>query len=232
MARPLVAITLRCKSLSIPLMPMALSKPPMVVGIKQTSSAINTGIVKFCDIGKPDAERLYPKNAGSVATAKRNMIDKPERSIERAISFGVFWRLAPSTSAIILSMKVLPGSVVICTKIRSLITFVPPVTADRSPPLSRITGADSPVIADSSTLAIPSITSPSEGITSPASQTTISPFLSSVANTETSCSPIILRALICVRFLRKLSAWALPLPSAIASEKLANNTVNQSQIAI
>ena len=45
-ARPLVAITLRLISRSIPLMPMALSSPPMVVGIKQTSSATNTGTEK------------------------------------------------------------------------------------------------------------------------------------------------------------------------------------------
>ena len=45
---------------------------------------------------------------------------------------------------------------------------MPPVTALRSPPDSRITGADSPVIADSSTVAMPSITVPSPGITSPA----------------------------------------------------------------
>lgn len=81
-------------------------------------------------------------------------------------------------------MNVFPGSEVIRIKMRSLITFVPPVTAERSPPLSRITGADSPVIADSSTLAIPSITSPSDGIMSPVSQTTMSPFLSSVAYVE------------------------------------------------
>ena len=157
---------------------------------------------------------------------------KPEIKIDNAISLGVFWRLAPSTRDIILSINVLPGSEVMRIKIWSLITFVPPVTADRSPPLSRITGADSPVIADSSTLAIPSITSPSEGITSPASQTTTSPFLSSVALINTSCLPAIFRAIVCVRFLRRLSAWAFPLPSAMASEKLANNTVNQSQIAI
>ena len=89
---------------------------------------------------------------------------------------GVFFRFAPSTNAIIWSRKVFPGSLVICIIILSLRTFVPPVTAERSPPLSRITGADSPVIADSSTLAIPSITSPSEGIISPASHITISPF--------------------------------------------------------
>ena len=47
-------------------------------------------------------------------------------------------------------------------------TRVPPVTAERSPPDSRITGADSPVMADSSTEATPSTTSPSPGINSPA----------------------------------------------------------------
>ena len=46
-------------------------------------------------------------------------------------------------------------------------TLVPPVTAERSPPDSWITGADLPVIADSSTLATPSTTSPSPGISSP-----------------------------------------------------------------
>jgi len=35
-ARPLVAITLRRIRRSMPLMPMALSNPPMVVGIRQT----------------------------------------------------------------------------------------------------------------------------------------------------------------------------------------------------
>ena len=61
-------------------------------------------------------------------------------------------------------MKLSPGRVVISTTIRSDSTVVPPVTADRSPPDSRMTGADSPVIADSSTDAMPSMTSPSPGI--------------------------------------------------------------------
>ena len=89
-----------------------------------------------------------------------------------AISFGVFCRDAPSTRAIIRSMNVSPGLEVIRTTIRSDSTVVPPVTALRSPPDSRITGADSPVIADSSTLAIPSTTSPSPGMIWPASTTT------------------------------------------------------------
>ena len=73
------------------------------------------------------------------------------------------------------SRNVSPGSAVTRITIRSESTRVPPVTELRSPPASRITGADSPVIADSSTDAIPSMISPSVGITSPVSQTTRSP---------------------------------------------------------
>ena len=89
-----------------------------------------------------------------------------------ATSFGVFCREAPSTRPIIRSMNVSPGLEVIRTTIRSDSTLVPPVTADRSPPDSRMTGADSPVMADSSTEATPSTTSPSPGMTWPASTTT------------------------------------------------------------
>ena len=81
------------------------------------------------------------------------------------------------------SRKVSPGSEVIRTMIWSESTLVPPVTALRSPPLSRITGADSPVMADSSTEAMPSMTSPSPGMISPAETTTTSPLRSSVAGT-------------------------------------------------
>src|SRR5437764_1142316 len=93
----------------------------------------------------------------------------------KAISFGVFWRSAPSTSAIMRSRNVSPGFEVMRTTIWSDRTRVPPVTAERSPPDSRMTGADSPVMADSSTDAIPSITSPSPGISSPAGTTHSSP---------------------------------------------------------
>ena len=81
-----------------------------------------------------------------------------------AISFGVFWRSAPSTSRIMRSRKVEPGAAVMRTRIQSDSTCVPPVTAERSPPDSRMTGADSPVMAASLTEAMPSMTSPSEGI--------------------------------------------------------------------
>ena len=114
----------------------------------------------------------------------RKMIVRAESRIVRAISFGVFWRLAPSTSAIIRSRKLSPGSAVTRTLIRSDRTRVPPVTALRSPPASRMTGADSPVMADSSTVATPSMISPSAGMISPAETTTRSPFRSRSAGTS------------------------------------------------
>ncbi len=69
-------------------------------------------------------------------------------------------------------MNVSPGLEVIFTTTWSDSTRVPPVTAERSPPDSRMTGADSPVIADSSTEATPSTTSPSPGMICPASTMT------------------------------------------------------------
>ena len=130
------------------------------------------------------------------------------------------------------SRNVWPGSDVICTTIRSESTFVPPVTAQRSPPLSRMTGADSPVIADSSTDAMPSMTSPSPGIVSPAETTTMSPLRSWAAGICSISSPFMRLASVSVWVLRSVSACALPRPSAIASAKLANSTVNHSQNAI
>ena len=110
------------------------------------------------------------------------------RTMLSAISFGVSWRRAPSIIAIIRSRNELPSSAVTRMTIRSLVTRVPPVTALRSPPLSRTTGADSPVIADSSTVAMPATTSPSAAIRSPAVQTMRSPILSSLLGTTTSRS--------------------------------------------
>ncbi len=153
--------------------------------------------------------------------------------IVRAISFGVFCRLAPSTREIMRSKKVLPASAVISTTIRSERTVVPPVTAERSPPDSRMTGADSPVMADSSTEATPSMISPSEGMWSPASQTTRSPLCNDAAGTNSSePSARRRRAMVSERILRRADACALPRPSAIASAKLAKSTVRISQMVI
>ena len=159
----------------------------------------------------------------------------PTSRMVSAISLGVFWRLAPSTSAIIRSRNNSPGLAVIRTTMRSETTVVPPVTAERSPPLSRITGADSPVMANSLTVAMPLTTSPSPGMTSPACTTTRSPLRKVAA--ETICQDAAsmldtLRAWVSVLVRRRLAAWALPRPSATASAKLANSTVNHSQAAI
>ena len=110
--------------------------------------------------------------------------------------------------------------------ILSLTTRVPPVTDEKSPPASLITGADSPVMADSSTDAIPSITTPSFGISSPVFTITISPFFREPASTFSILLSSFKR-LADVSFLVffKLSACAFPLPSAIDSAKFANITV-------
>ena len=160
------------------------------------------------------------------------MVSTASRMV-RAISLGVFCRLAPSTRVIIRSRKVWPRSAVIRTTMRSDSTLVPPVTAERSPPDSRMTGADSPVMADSSTEAMPSMISPSEGIRSPASQTTRSPLASAAAGTRSSVpSGRRRRASVSDRIRRRVSAWALPRPSAMASAKLAKMTVRNSQTVI
>ena len=65
---------------------------------------------------------------------------------------------------------------------------MPPVTPERSPPASRMTGVDSPVMADSSTEATPSMISPSPGMIWPATTTTRSPGCKSV-DTVSSTSP-------------------------------------------
>ena len=150
-----------------------------------------------------------------------------------AISFGVLRRSAPSTSAIIRSRNDFPGSCVTSITSRSESSFVPPVTAERSPPDSRTTGADSPVIADSSTEPTPSMISPSAGMIMPASTTTTSPFCSSGAATSSRWPSWLRRsAVVVVRVARSASACALPRPSAIASAKFAKSTVSQSQNAM
>ena len=116
---------------------------------------------------------------------------------------------------------------------------MPPVTAERSPPASRMTGADSPVIADSLTEATPSMMSPSPGMMSPASTSTTSPTLEVERVDGLELRPLRFvgidvaawRACRC-GCVRSASACALPRPSATASAKLANSTVNHSQAAI
>jgi hypothetical protein len=104
---------------------------------------------------------------------------------------------------------------------------VPPVTALRSPPASRTTGALSPVTALSSTEAMPKMISPSAGRISPASTRYRSSLCSAAEETDWTCSraassrSVKLRrrlATVSLRARRSDSACALPRPSATASE--------------
>ena len=88
-------------------------------------------------------------------------------------------------------------------------------------------------MADSSTDATPSTISPSPGMSSPAETKHRSPraawrweFLRSLPFAETRF------AMVSERALRSVSACALPRPSAMASAKLANSTVNHSHSVI
>ena len=225
-ARPLVAITLAPSIRLIPATPMADSRPPMVVGIRHTSNATSTVTLT--------ALPLHAENGQMVAVASRNTSVRAISRIVRAISFGVLRRWAPSTMAIIRSRKVSPGLTLQRITSQSERMRVPPVTEAKSPPDSRITGADSPVMALSSTEAPPSMTSPSQGIISPASTSTTSPLRRSSAGTWSTvascCGARSLRAKAVFFTPFRLLAWALLRPSAIASAKLANSTVNHSQI--
>ena len=175
-------MTLACIIRLIPATPTAESRPAMVVGMRQTRSA--TRVVRLTGAPVPVDCTLKMENGSRVAVTTRNRSVRAISSRPSAISFGVFWRLAFSTMAIMRSTKASPGLAVTRTRSQSESTRVPPVTAEKSPPDSRITGADSPVIADSSTEATPSMTSPSAGMVSLASTRTRSPRRRSPAGTH------------------------------------------------
>ena len=156
-ARPLIASTLRCTRRSMPAMPIADSSPPIVVGIRHTSSATSTMI--DCSASRVDRERLQRDDREQ--EDEREPGEQDVRARSRSGSSGARRPRRARSSGRGTSR---PGSAVMRTTISSDSTRVPPVTAERSPPDSRMTGADSPVMADSSTLAMPSTTSPSLGI--------------------------------------------------------------------
>ena len=218
----------------MPAMPMAESSAPMVVGIRHTSSA--TSAVTVTGLPAPAVATANSEYGSSVTVASRKISVSATSRMVSAISLGVFCRLAPSTSAIMRSTKVSPGLAVTRTTIQSDSTVVPPVTAEKSPPDSRITGADSPVMALSLTEATPSMTSPSAGIMSPASTSTTSPRRRSVPGTDSQSAPkrgsrSFLAITPCLAP-RSAAACALLRPSASASAKLANSTVNHSHSVV
>ncbi len=80
-------MTLKRTSRSMPAMPMADRRPPIVVGMRQTRSAIRTV-----------ADRTVPEYLAighSVTQTIRKMMVRPASRIDSASSFGVFCRSAP-----------------------------------------------------------------------------------------------------------------------------------------
>ena len=104
----------------------------------------------------------------------------------------------------------------------------------RSPPASRITGALSPVMADSSTDATPSITSPSPGIICPATTRTLSPTrrceLGNLFHSRRSAFSLYAVVSDLARAQRVRLRLAAALRHRLA--KLANSTVNHSHSVI
>ena len=112
--------------------------------------------------------------------------------------------------------------------IRSESTLVPPVTALRSPPDSRMTGADSPVIDRFvyAGNAFDDVAVTRNNVIGFAHHHVA---LAQLRGGNVSILPFPkLLGLVSVLVLRRRSACALPRPSAMASAKLANSTVNHS----
>ena len=218
----------------MPATPMADSRPPMVVGIRQTSSATST--VALTTLPVPLMATANSEYGLRVTITNRNSRVRPTRRMVRATSLGVFCRRADSTMEIMRSRKDSPGLTLMRTTNQSDSTLVPPVTEEKSPPASRITGADSPVMALSSTVATPSMTSPSRGTRSPASISTTMSLRNSLAAMGSQAAPCRGCCSNLARVWRfmplRLAAWARLRPSARASAKLANNTVNHNHRAM
>ena len=150
-ARPDSASTLRRTRRSMPAMPIALSSAPIVVGISATSSAIERRR------RRPSVPAKSANGRSATTTTRKISVSPASRMPERDLVRRLAPRRRPRRGRSCGPGTTGPGSCVISTTMRSDSTRVPPVTAERSPPASRMTGADSPVIADSSTDAMPSI---------------------------------------------------------------------------
>jgi hypothetical protein len=115
---------------------------------------------------------------------------------------------------------------------RSDSTLVPPVTAERSPPDSRMTGADSPVIADSSTLAmaVDDLAVAGDDLAGDHDARVADLELGAGHLLDGSVGPADVRERVRPGPAQRVGLGLAP-PSAMASAKLANSTVNHSHSA-
>ena len=219
----------------MPAMPMADSNAPIVVGARHTNRATST--VRLIGCPWPETCTLKIEYGSSVATTSRKTSVSAASRIARAISLGVFCRLAPSTIAIMRSRKLWPGqrrdaddepvgndaraarhgTAVAAAFAHHRGTFARDrALIDRSHAFddfaigrNRLTGFDDHDVADDRDRWPERVDRRSRG-----------------SGLGAACC-----AITDVRVFRSDAAWALPCPSAIASAKLANNTVNHSQTA-
>ena len=232
-ARPDMAMTFAWIIRSMPAMPIAESSPPIVVGMRQTRSATST--VTVTGVPWPAAvdavDRVRQQRGGDQQEDDRERPPAGCSARSRSASSGA-WRPRPWRSCGRGTSR--RGSRVMRTMSQSESTRVPPVTALRSPPLSRMTGALSPVIALSSTEATPSIDLAVAGDhVAGLDQDDVALPERAAGDGRGAGSRGPARGSFLAwtswRVRRSASACALPRPSAIASAKLAKSTVNQSQ---
>ena len=158
---------------------------------------------------------------------------RPASRMLSAISFGVFWRSAPSTSAIMRSRNVSPGFDVIFTTISSDSTRVPPVTA--AAVAARLADHGRRLAGDRRLVdrrdALDDVAVAGDELAGPNHAEVADLQLARRRLDERCRRGCRTYAIVSERVLRSVSACALPRPSAIASAKLANNTVNHSHAA-
>ena len=167
-------------------------------------------------------------------TTRKTRVSATSKMVS-AISLGVFCRFAASTIEIIRSRKVSPGLTDTRTTIQSDSTRVPPVTDEKSPPDSRMTGADSPVMALSSTDAdaLDDLAVGRNDVMRLDQHHVAFAQILRLDECRLAGAPRVFgRCVLAItvwRMLRSADAWARLRPSASASAKLANSTVNSSQ---
>jgi hypothetical protein len=170
----------------------------------------------------------------SPSSAKRMIVKiavREMRTISTATSLGVLGLFEASTSRIIWLMKLSSGFTVTFAFSVSLMSFEPPISGSVA---AFLTGIDSPVRSDSSTMATPSMTSESIGMMSPFSSRIQSPLRNECDGvTVTLPSPpggTFLAWTSCSSCLKLLAVFLACL-SARESESVLNQTVMRRMIA-
>ena len=178
---------------------------------------------------------MYISAFQAIGHSGTTTIRKIERNADRtsvsAISFGVRLTDRAFDQGDHAIEKRFAGSAVIFTTMRSEMTRVPPVTPERSPPASRMTGADSPVIADfiDRCDAFDNLSVTGNDLARRQLLPCRQASSRSMRLLRYCLAALRRKAGVSLRALRSDSAWALPRASARAVAKLANSTVSHSQ---